>query len=356
MASEHGIPPGELRQIEGSGLGGRLTRADLEIYLQKKSGKPGSLGGNTPVPSGPEAKKPSSGEPERVQADQPSSGEPERVQADQPSSGDPARAQVENPSARASGTPGIPSPVISREQIYGTGPSTVEEMDRIRKRIADHMVYSKNVAPHVTSFVESDLSELVGWRNGIKDLFEKKYGERLTLTTLIIEAVVKAMKEIPGINISVDGYKIIRKEEINIGMATALPDGNLIVPVIRNADRMSLAGLARTVNDLAGRARKNKLLPPEIQGGTFTVTNLGQFGNISGTPVINQPEVAILAVGTIRKVPAVVQTPDGDAIGIRHMAVLSLAYDHRVVDGALGGLFLKRIGDNLQHFDPGRSI
>ncbi|KKK83216.1 hypothetical protein LCGC14_2795620, partial [marine sediment metagenome] len=232
----------------------------------------------------------------------------------------------------------------------------VEEMDRMRKLIADHMVYSQQVAPHVNSFVESDVTELVQWRSRVKDNFREKYNQKLTITTLILEAVIKALKEQPRINVSVDGYKIIRKHHINLGMAAALPDGNLIVPVIHNADSLNLAGLAGKVNDLAERARMNRLLPAEIQGGTFTVTNMGQFGNIAGTPIINQPQVAILAIGAILKKPAVVETPEGDTIGIRQLLVLSLAYDHRVVDGALGGLFLKSIGDHLQRFNPDRNI
>jgi 2-oxoglutarate dehydrogenase E2 component (dihydrolipoamide succinyltransferase) len=229
-------------------------------------------------------------------------------------------------------------------------------MDRMRKLIADHMVHSSRVAPHVTSFVETDVTEMILWRNRVKDDFLKSYQQKLTITTLILEAVIRALKDHPQINVSVDGYNIIHKHDINLGMAAALPDGNLIVPVIHEADKLNLPGLAARVNDLADRARTNKLQPSEIQGGTFTVTNMGQFGNIAGTPIINQPQVAILAVGAIVKKPAVVETPDGDSIGIRHMLILSLAYDHRVVDGALGGTFLKTIGDYLRNFDPERVI
>ena len=307
MARDHNVSPTELEMVRGTGLGGRITRADLLAYLENRE------------PVVPE----------------------------------PASIPRETSSGKNAGTK---NNVISREQIYGPGESTIEEMDRMRKLIADHMVYSMQTAPHVTSFVESDVTGMIIWRNRVKDKFLQKYNQKLTITTLILEAVAKTLKEFPGINVSLDDYHIIRKSSINIGMATALPDGNLIVPVIRNADQMNLAGLAAAVNDLAGRARSNKLRPAEIQGGTFTVTNLGNFGNIAGTPVINQPEVAILAVGAIRKKPAVVETPRGDAIGIRQIMILSMAYDHRIVDGALGGSFLKSIGNTLQDFDPERSI
>jgi 2-oxoglutarate dehydrogenase E2 component (dihydrolipoamide succinyltransferase) len=229
-------------------------------------------------------------------------------------------------------------------------------MDRMRKLIADHMVMSKQTSPHVTSYVEADVTNLVMWRDKIKKPFEKREGEKITFTPVFIEAVVKAIKDYPLINVSVDGTKIIIKKNINIGMAAALPSGNLIVPVIKNADRLNLLGLTKSVNDLANRARGNKLQPDEIQGGTFTVTNVGSFGNVMGTPIINQPQVAILAVGAIRKKPAVIETEMGDAIAIRHMMFLSLSYDHRVVDGSLGGSFLRRIADYLEQFDGNRDI
>lgn len=311
IATDNDLSPSELMGIKGSGAGGRKTREDVQTYLAGKlpaKQEVAPAGNNTGKEDiGPEIKDPH-------------------------------------------------KQVISSEQIYGGGPSTVEEMDRMRKLIADHMVYSQQVAPHVNSFVESDVTELVQWRSRVKDNFQEKYNQKLTITTLILEAVIKALKEQPRINVSVDGYKIIRKHHINLGMAAAQPDGNLIVPVIHNADSLNLAGLAGKVNDLAERARMNRLLPAEIQGGTFTVTNMGQFGNIAGTPIINQPQVAILAIGAIVKKPAVVETPEGDTIGIRQILVLSLAYDHRVVDGALGGMFLKSIGDHLQGFNPDRDI
>jgi 2-oxoglutarate dehydrogenase E2 component (dihydrolipoamide succinyltransferase) len=211
-------------------------------------------------------------------------------------------------------------------------------------------------SPHVTSFVEADVTGLVQWREKNKGLFQKQYGEKITFTPLFVEAVVRAIRDFPMVNISVDGTKIIRKKELHIGMAAALPSGNLIVPVIRNADYLNLAGLAKTVNDLAARARNNKLKPEEIQGGTFTITNVGTFGNVMGTPIINQPQAAILATGAIRKKPAVIESPQGDMIAIRHMMFLSLSYDHRVVDGALGGSFLRRIADYLETFDVERTV
>ncbi|MFI5219010.1 MAG: dihydrolipoamide acetyltransferase family protein [Bacteroidia bacterium] len=237
-----------------------------------------------------------------------------------------------------------------------SGDTEIIEMDRMRKLIADHMVMSKHTSAHVTSFVEADVTNLVRWREKIKNEFEKREGEKITFTPVFIEAVVKAIKDFPMVNVSVDGTKIILKKNINIGMATALPSGNLIVPVLKNADRMSLFGLTKTVNELANRARNNKLMPDEIQGGTFTLTNVGTFGNVMGTPIINQPQVAILATGAIRKKPAVIETPQGDAIAIRHMMFLSLSYDHRVVDGALGGSFLKRVADYLEQFDNSRTL
>ena len=230
------------------------------------------------------------------------------------------------------------------------------EMDRVRKMIADHMVMSKHTSPHVTSFVEADVTNLVNWRNRVKDSFKKREGENITFTPIFIEAVAKAIKDFPMINVSVDGSSIIKKKSINIGMAVAQQNGNLIVPVIKNADSMNLLGLTRVVNDLAGRARIGKLVPDEIQGGTYTLTNVGSFGNVLGTPVINQPQVAIMAVGAIRKKPAVLETEFGDVIAIRHMMYLSHSYDHRVVDGALGGMFVRRVADYLEQWDVNREI
>ena len=218
------------------------------------------------------------------------------------------------------------------------------------------MVMSKQTSPHVTSFVEADVTNIVQWRNQNKNTFLEREGEKITFTPLFIEAIVKAIKDFPLINIIVDGDKIVKRKNINIGMAAALPSGNLIVPVIKNADQLSLVGLTKQVNDLANKARNNKLSPDDISGGTYTVTNVGTFGNISGTPIINQPQVAIMAVGAIRKKPVVLETPQGDVIAIRHMMVLSHAYDHRVVDGALGGMFVKRVADYLENFDLNREF
>lgn len=228
------------------------------------------------------------------------------------------------------------------------------EMDRMRKLIADHMVMSKSVSPHVTSFVEVDVTNMVLWRERIKKDFEKREGEKITFTPIIIEAVARAIKDLPMINVSVSGTSIIKRKNINIGMATALPSGNLIVPVIKNADTLSLVGITKSVNDLATRARANKLAPDDISGGTFTVTNVGSFGNVMGTPIINQPQVAIMAVGVIKKKPAVLETPQGDVIAIRHMMYCSLSYDHRVVDGSLGGSFIRKVADYLEAFDINR--
>lgn len=305
IAQTEGISQNELDSIQGTGSEGRVTKKDILAFVDaKKSGKV------SPAPS---------------------------VQVQQ-STHAPAPASISSPATSVSGD------------------VEIVEMDRMRKLIADHMVMSKQTSPHVTSYVEADVTNLVMWRDKVKKPFEKREGEKITFTPVFIEAVVKAIKDFPLINVSVDGTKIIIKKNINIGMAAALPSGNLIVPVIKNADRLSLLGLTKSVNDLANRARGNKLQPDEIQGGTFTVTNVGSFGNVMGTPIINQPQVAILAVGAIRKKPAVIETPQGDAIAIRHMMFLSLSYDHRVVDGSLGGSFLRRIADYLEQFDASRDI
>ncbi|MCU0461993.1 MAG: 2-oxo acid dehydrogenase subunit E2 [Bacteroidales bacterium] len=226
----------------------------------------------------------------------------------------------------------------------------VIEMDRVRRLIAEHMVLSKKTSPHVTSFIDADVTKLVKWRNSVKDKFYLTEGQKLTLTPIFIDAAARALYEFPMINISVEGNNIIKRKNINIGMAAALPDGNLIVPVIKNANEKSLTGLARNVNDLADRARNNKLKPDEITGGTFTITNFGSYNNLAGTPIINQPQAAILGTGTVRKMPAVIETPEGDVIAIRHIMILSLSYDHRVIDGALAGRFLNRIKEILENY------
>jgi len=256
----------------------------------------------------------------------------------------------------------VQAPVPQKEEKKNTAAPIAEgnveiiEMDRMRKLIAKHMVNSKHTSPHVTSFVEADVTNIVNWRNSVKGEFQKKHGEKITFTPIFMEAVVKALADYPMVNVSVSGDHIIVKKDINIGMATALPNGNLIVPVIKHADRMNLMGLTKSVNELAANARNNKLSPEQIQGGTFTLTNVGTFGNVMGTPIINQPQVAILAVGAIRKKPAVLETEHGDVIAVRQMMFLSLSYDHRVVDGFLGGSFLKRVADYLEGFDHTREI
>ncbi|QIA08224.1 dihydrolipoamide acetyltransferase family protein [Draconibacterium halophilum] len=302
IAKEENVSFDELESIEGSGVGGRVQKKDILAYLENR----GSSG----------AKKES-----------------------KPAS--PAAPAVEKKAA----------PLVS----VGAG-DTVVEMDRIRKLIADHMVMSKQVSPHVTSVVEADVTELVLWRNKNKEAFQKRHGDKITFMPIFTEAVAAALAEFPMVNSSVDGDKIILKKDVNVGIAVAKPDGNLIVPVIRNAEQRNLVGLTKELNRLADAARNNKLDPADIQGGTFTITNFGSFGNIIGTPIINQPQVAILATGIIEKKPAVLETPSGDVIAIRHKMYLSLSYDHRIVDGALGGAFLRRIADHLEQFDINRAI
>lgn len=237
-----------------------------------------------------------------------------------------------------------------------SGGDEIIQMDRMRKMIAERMVDSKRISPHVTSFVEADVTNIVFWRNKVKGEFQKKEGDVLTYTPILIEAIILAIKDYPMINIQVDGDRIIKKRDINIGMAVALPTGNLIVPVIKNADQYNLKGLVKIVNDLSKRARENKLKPDELTGGTFTVSNVGSFGNVMGTPIIVQPQVAIMALGAIQKKPAVIETPYGDSIGIRHKMFLSHSYDHRVVDGALGGMVVRRVADYLEKFDTSRTL
>jgi 2-oxoglutarate dehydrogenase E2 component (dihydrolipoamide succinyltransferase) len=245
---------------------------------------------------------------------------------------------------------------VAKKTFSHSGNYDIVEMDRMRKMIAENMVYSKHVSAHVTSFVEADVTNIVLWRNRNKNEFEKKYGEKLTFTPIFVEAVAQALRENPMVNISVEGDKILVKKDINVGVAVALPNDNLIVPVIRNADRLNLVGLAACINDLAARARINKLKLDELEGGTYTLSNVGTFGNVMGTPVIMQPQVAIMATGAIRKKPAVIETEMGDIIGIRHFMFLSHSYDHRVVDGALGGRFVRRVADLLESFDANRPV
>ena len=245
---------------------------------------------------------------------------------------------------------------IKQPEVTTESGDRIVEMDRMRKMIADHMVMSKQVSPHVTSFIEVDVTAIVNWRNKVKAGFMQKEGEKITFTPIFIEAAAKALRDHPGVNTSVDGTNIIFRKNINIGMAAALPNGNLIVPVIKNADMHNLVGLAKNVNDLANRARANKLNPDDISGGTFTITNFGSFDSLTGTPIINQPQAAILGIGAIKKRPVVIETPEGDMIGIRSMMILSLAYDHRIVDGALGGMYLRSMRDYLEAFDTTQNL
>lgn len=298
IAKEEGVSQTEIDSIVGSGKDGRVTKDDILNFVKNRGNASQNI----------------------------------------------IREEVSKPVENKVSTPQA-APIA-----IGNGDEIIE-MDRMRKLIAQNMVQSKQTAPHVTSFVEVDMTNIVLWRNKHKDEFAKKYGEKITFMPIFIEAVTKAIQDFPMINVSVDGDKIIKKKNINIGMAAALPSGNLIVPVIKDANQYNLAGLAKQVNDLANRSRQNKLKPTEIQGGTYTITNIGTFGNILGTPIIPQPQVAILAVGAIVKKPAVVETPQGDMIAIRHKMYLSHAYDHRVVDGALGGMFVKRVAEYLESFE-----
>ena len=313
MAKEEGIGQAELDQISGSGKEGRVTKKDIVAYLE----------------AGRKATAP--------------------VAASQTPAASPAPAAPVNAAPAVAPKPSAPAMKI------GEGDEIIE-MDRMRKLIADHMVNSVHTSPHVTSFVEADMTKVVLWRNRMKNEFQKKHGEKITFTPIIMEAIVKAIQDFPMINISIEGNNIIKHGRINVGMAAALPSGNLIVPVVKNADQLSLLGLTKAVNDLANRARNNQLKPDEISGGTYTLTNVGTFGNVMGTPIINQPQVAIMAAGAIVKKPAVVETPEGDVIAVRHKMFLSHSYDHRAVDGALGGMFGKRVAEYLESWDLNREI
>jgi len=309
---QEGIGAAELDQVSGTGAEGRLTKDDLLQYIKNRSTNNG------------------------------------HAQYTQPSQ---EKAAVASPSPAYE-----PKPEPVKAAVSVSGGDEIIEMDRMRRLIADHMVMSKQTSPHVTSFVEADVTNLVLWREKIKNSFEKREGQKITFTPIFIEAVARAIKDMPMINVSVNGTQIIKKKNINISMATALPSGNLIVPVIKQADELNLIGLTKAVNDLANRARNGKLLPDDVKDGTFTITNVGSFGNVMGTPIINQPQVAILAVGAIKKKPAVIETKEGDMIAIRHMMFLSLSYDHRVVDGALGGSFVRKVADYLENWDLNREI
>lgn len=309
IAGSEGVSMAELEHMPGTGNEGRVTKKDILQYISdKKQGKAVNY--------------------------QPGI-------ADTRNQSQPARLTANNDSR-------LPTVYAGNVEII--------EMDRMRKLIADHMVRSKHTSPHVTSFTEADVTNLVQWRDKIKQSFEKREGTKITFTPLFIEAIVRCIKKYPLINSSLDGDKIIIKKDINIGMAAALPSGNLIVPVIKNADNLNLVGLTKQVNSLAENARNNKLQPGDIQDGTFTLTNVGTFGSLMGTPIINQPQVAILAVGAIKKRPVVIETDQGDTIGIRHMMYLSMSYDHRIIDGALGATFLSAVAAELQNFNPDRDF
>ena len=326
MASEEGIGQEELDQIPGSGKDGRVTKADMRAYIESRGG----------------AAKEKAAAPASEASDQAQTSEAAATTA--------AATAASGVGEREPETAG---PAPSQQVREG---DEVIPMTRMGKLIAKHMAESVATSAHVQSFVEVDVSQVVAWRERVKAAFEKREGEKLTYTPIFMEAVASALKKYPMMNISVDGDRVIRKKQINIGMAAALPDGNLIVPVIRNADQLNLVGMAKAVNDLAQRARNNALKPDEIRDGTYTVTNVGSFGSVFGTPIINQPQVGILALGAIRKVPSVIETPEGDFIGIRSKMFLSHSYDHRVVNGALGGMFVKAVADYLEAWDPDREI
>lgn len=321
IAREEGISMQELEYVPGTGKEGRVSKKDILTYVESRKNAPQQA-------AAPQA---------QPQAQAPAAA----PQA--------APAPAAQPQVQA-------APAASKPAASYSGNVEIIEMDRMRKMIADRMVDSKRVSPHVTSFVEADVTNIVNWRNKWKNDYKRREGENLTFTPIFIDAIARAIKDFPMINVSVDGGNIIRHKDINIGMAVALPSGNLIVPNIKNADQLNLNGLTKKVNDLANRGRMNKLTPDDLAGGTYTVSNVGSFGNVMGTPIIMQPQVAIMAVGAIKKKPAVIETPEGDLIGIRHFMFLSHSYDHRVVDGSLGGMFVRRVADYLENFDVNQSI
>ncbi len=318
IAQKENVSVEELEALEGSGKEGRVTKRDILAYIEKRS----SEGKAAAAPSKESAATKEEATAQPAAASQPS-GATQKVQA---------------------------------QKVQTWEGDQVVEMDRMRRMIADHMVTSKHISPHVTMFIDVDMTEIVNWRNKVKKEFQQREGEKITFTPIFLEAAAKTLKDFPRVNAAVDGYNMIERKRVNIGMATALPDGNLIVPVIKDADQKNLLGLAKNVNDLANRARNKKLSPDEISGGTFSLTNFGSFNNLTGSPIINQPEVAILGVGAIRKKPVVIESESGDMIGIRHMTILSLTFDHRIVDGAMGGMFLDKVKYYLEHFDTARNM
>ena len=385
IAKEENISEEELASIEGAGAQGRITKYDILRYLENRTRQEGEQAQVAVTPE-PATITPASSTPEALPvAQEEKEAAPEQkvaeshevkypdiddfiknLAATQSQKEAPAAQATPAPAAQATPAASLEIPVSAPEQAplatTSYTPSPVDdnveviEMTRMGKLIANYMSESKHISAHATSFIEVDVTRIWNWRNKYKKQFESREGEKLTFTPIFIEAVAKALKDFPLMNISTDGERIFRKKNINIGMATALPNGDLIVPVIKNADQLSLVGLAKTVNDLAKRARENKLKPEEVKGGTYTVTNIGAFGNLFGTPILNQPEVGILAIGAIQKVPAVVETPEGDVIAIRYKLMLSHSFDHRVVNGALGGMFVQRVAKYLEQWDITREV
>ena len=385
IAKEENISDEELASIEGTGAQGRITKYDILRYLENRTRQEGEQAQVAVTPE-PATITPASSTPEALPvAQEEKEAAPEEkvaeshevkypdiddfiknLAATQSQKEAPAAQATPVPAAQATPAASLEIPVSAPEQAplatTSYTPSPVDdnveviEMTRMGKLIANYMSESKHISAHATSFIEVDVTRIWNWRNKYKKQFESREGEKLTFTPIFIEAVAKALKDFPLMNISTDGERIFRKKNINIGMATALPNGDLIVPVIKNADQLSLVGLAKTVNDLAKRARENKLKPEEVKGGTYTVTNIGAFGNLFGTPILNQPEVGILAIGAIHKVPAVVETPEGDVIAIRYKLMLSHSFDHRVVNGALGGMFVQRVAKYLEQWDITREV
>ena len=385
IAKEENISEEELASIEGTGAQGRITKYDILRYLENRTRQEGEQAQVAVTPE-PATITPASSTPEALpvaQEEKEAATEQKVVEshevkypdiddfiknlaATQSQKEAPAAQATPAPAAQATPAASLQIPVSAPEQAplatTSYTPSPVDdnveviEMTRMGKLIANYMSESKHISAHATSFIEVDVTRIWNWRNKYKKQFESREGEKLTFTPIFIEAVAKALKDFPLMNISTDGERIFRKKNINIGMATALPNGDLIVPVIKNADQLSLVGLAKSVNDLAKRARENKLKPEEVKGGTYTVTNIGAFGNLFGTPILNQPEVGILAIGAIQKVPAVVETPEGDVIAIRYKLMLSHSFDHRVVNGALGGMFVQRVAKYLEQWDITREV
>ena len=363
IAREEAVGMTDLERLPGTGQEGRVTKKDILDYVA--AGKKPLVPQPQPAAAPPQAAAPAPTPPQAAAAPavapapQPSANGQLPQAPDVPATFDAPQPQLrpQQPAAAATNpstkhqAPSTNKPVPSI-----SGNQELVEMDRMRKLIAQRMVDSKRISPHVTSFVEADVTEIVEWRNKNKAAYQKREGENLTFTPIFVQAVARAIQDFPGINVSVEGDYIIKKKDINVGVAVALPSGNLIVPVIHHADQLNLNGLSKRVNDLANRARQNKLKPEDLEGGTYTLSNVGSFGNVMGTPIIMQPQVAIMAVGAIKKKPAVIETPQGDLIGVRHFMFLSHSYDHRVVDGSLGGQFVRRVADYLEQFDPNTTV